>query len=254
MISNLNNVILEVDGKKGLDYITNSLKASWGNFLIYHINNVDETDYISFYESLAKSLGKIEACRPVNDKTKVFSESRDIRPDPKLYHFFAARTRQPLHTDYAYFPSQKSPDWVLMYCLEPSELGGTTRFLSAKKLINILEKYNPKLLKKLNVEVTWSYIGAEGEEIHRKPILSGDSINWNYWQIKSKYNSTNVMKIREEFFRFLEDVIMAGCIYDFSKIWSRGDLLIFNDKKILHGRDAFLGDRWLKDHALFNNH
>ena len=27
---------------------------------------------------------------------------------------------------------------------------------------------------------------------------------------------------------------------------------IFNDKYNLHGRDAFLGDRWLKDHAFYN--
>ena len=59
------------------------------------------------------------------------------------------------------------------------------------------------------------------------------------------------MEIREEFFKFLEQMIVAGSIYDFSKIWKRGDVMIFNDKKILHGRDSFLGDRWLKDHAVF---
>jgi alpha-ketoglutarate-dependent taurine dioxygenase len=249
----VNNITLEIDGAKGLDAISESLQKSWGKHLIYHIYNVAETDYVPFYENLAGELGRIEDCRPVNDKSKKFSKSRDIRPDPDLYHFYAANTRQPLHTDYAYFPSNKSPDWVLMYCLDPSEFGGTTRFLSAHKLKKIMIKYNPALLKKLSMEVTWSYVGADGDEIHRKPIMIDEQINWNYWQIKSNLNNELVMKVREEFFKFLEDVIMAGNIYDFSKVWKRGDVVIFNDKKMLHGRDSFLGHRWLKDHAIFNH-
>ena len=61
------------------------------------------------------------------------------------------------------------------------------------------------------------------------------------------------MKIREEFFKFLENVIVDGCIYYFSKKWDVGDCIIFNDRIMLHGRDAFLGnERWLKDHAFYN--
>lgn len=249
----MNNITLEIDGTKGKDYIVNSLQKDWGKYIIYHVKNVSETDYISFYENLASKLGRIEDCRPVNEKSKNFSKSRDIRPDPDVYHFYAANTRQPLHTDYAYFPSEKSPDWVLMYCLEPSELGGTTRFISANKLKKIMKKYNPSLLEKLSVEVTWSYVGEDGDEIHQKPIMIDERINWNYWQIKSNLNSKFIMEIREEFFKFLEDAIMAGGIYDFSKVWNRGDVVIFNDKKTLHGRDSFLGNRWLKDHAMFNH-
>ena len=247
-----NNNILEIDGEKGLGYVTNELQKSWGEYPIYHIYNVAETDFVLVYENLASELGVIEECRPVNDKSKKASKSRDIRPDPTLYHYYSTNSRQPLHTDYSYFPDSKSPDWLFMYCLTPSDLGGKTRFLTARTLRNILEKYNPALLEKLSVEITWSFVGDNGNEIHSKPILIGERINWNYWQIKSELNSKEVMEIREEFFKFLEQMIVAGSIYDFSKIWKRGDVMIFNDKKILHGRDSFLGDRWLKDHALFD--
>ncbi len=245
--------VLEIDGKKGLDYVSEKLRHSWGDYPIYHIHNVPETDFVVAYEDLATELGTIEECRPVNDKSKTVSKSRDIRPDPSVYHFYAANTRQPLHTDYSYFPDTKSPDWLLMYCLAPSELGGKTRFLTARKLRQILEKFNPSLLEKLSIDVTWSFVGDDGNEIHRKPIMLDERINWNYWQIKADLNSKEVMEVREDFFKFLEQVIVAGSIYDFSKVWKRGDVMIFNDKKILHGRDAFLGDRWLKDHALFDN-
>ena len=247
------NLVLELDGSLGVKKIIGKLKDSWNYYLMYHIYNVAETDYITCYENLANELGTIEPCRPVNHESKKVSKSRDIRPDPNLYHFYAANTRQPLHSDYAYFPANNSPDWVLMYCLKPSKLGGTTRFISASKIKEILKMYYPELLKKLTIDVTWSYIGTNGDEIHKKPIFNGEQINWNYWQIKSDLNSQEVMNVRKEFFEFLENVIVDGNIYDFSKVWSRGDLVIWNDKKMLHGRDAFLGDRWLKDHALFNH-
>ncbi len=246
-------MLLEIDGSSGIHSVKKELIDSWGEFLIYHIHNVPETDYVTLYENLADELGVIEECRPVNDKTKTISKSRDIKPNPDLYHFYAANTRQPLHTDYAYFPIDKSPDWVLMYCLKPSQLGGTTRFLSSKSLIEIMNRYDPDLLDKLSVDVTWKYVGEDGDVIHKKPIMEGENINWNYWQIKSDLNDKLIMDIRESFFKFLENAIVDGSIYDFSKVWTRGDLIIWNDKKILHGRDSFLGDRWLKDHALFDN-
>ena len=249
----MNNFIFQIDGSKGLNAIRDELKSSWGDYLMYHVYDVAETDYVSFYEDLSGHLGIIEECRPVNDKSKIFSKSRDIRPNPDLYHFYAANTRQPLHSDYAYFPVNNSPDWVLMYCLKPSEFGGTTRFLSAFTLRQIMEKYNPELLEKLSIEVTWSYVGANGDELHKKSILKEDRINWNYWQIKPELNDEKVINIRNDFFEFLENVVTDGSIYDFSKVWKRGDVIIWNDKKMLHGRDAFLGDRWLKDHALFNH-
>ena len=46
------------------------------------------------YENIAESLiGKIRLCHPVNDKSTKFSKSRDIKPNPRLYHY-TANTRQ----------------------------------------------------------------------------------------------------------------------------------------------------------------
>lgn len=254
MKSDLNNPVFEVDGSIGLNEIINVLQKSWNNYSIYHIYNVEETDYEKFYEDLASKLGTIQDCRPVNSKDKAFSKTRDIKHDPSDYHFYAANTRQPLHTDHAYYPENKSPDWAMLYCLDKSEFGGSTRFLTSSKLVKILEKYNPNLLSKLSTDVKWQYIGEDENEFHCKPILVGERINWNYWQIKKDLNNKEVIKIADEFFEFLEEVIEDGNIFDVSKVWARGDAVICNDKKVLHGRDAFLGnDRWLKYHAFYNN-
>ena len=252
-MKNLSNILCHIDMSKTDLSLEEKINEVWGNYTAYHIYNVEECDYVFLYEKIVENLGDIRICHSVNDKTTNFSKSRDIKPDPKLYHYFASTTRQPLHTDYAYYESSESPDWLMLYCLNPSEYGGKTHILSLKTIVEILEKYNPELLSKLNVDVTWKYNGNDGDKIHNKPIYDGKTINWNYWQIKDELNNDIVMNVRQEFFDFLENYIVGGGIYDFSKKWKRGDCIIFNDKVNLHGRDAFLGDdRWLKDHAFYN--
>ena len=232
--------------------ILEELQAVWGMYNAYHIFNVTGSNIEKEYEETSEGLGKIRLCHPVNDKTTKFSNSRDIKYDPEVYHYFASNTRQPLHSDYAYYLDSESPNWLMLYCVYPSEYGGKTHILSTKSLVTILEKYNPKLLEDIKIDVTWKYEGKDGDKIHKNPILEGTIINWNYWQIKEELNSPKVMRIREDFFNFLENVIVAGGMYDFSKVWKPGDCVLFNDKFNLHGRDAFLGDRFLKDHAFYS--
>ena len=251
-MKNLNNILYHIDMSKTKLSLQEKINEVWGKYTAYHIHNIKSDNYVTLYENIAENLGKIRVCHSANDKTTKFSKSRDIKPNPELYHYFSSNTRQPLHTDYAYYKSEESPNWLMLYCLKPSEYGGKTHLLSLKTLITILEKYNPELLDKLKVEITWKYEGNDGDKIHKKPIYDGQSINWNYWQIKKELNNDNVMKIRQEFFNFLENYITSGNIYDFSKNWNIGDCIIFNDKLMLHSRDAFLGDRWLKDHAFFS--
>jgi alpha-ketoglutarate-dependent taurine dioxygenase len=233
--------------------VVDKVRGVWGKHDIYHIFNMSEHDYRVTYENLAQALGSIRLCHPVNNKNTKFSNSRDIKYDPNIPHFFASNTRQPLHTDYAYYESAESPDWLMLYCLKPSKYGGTTDILTLDTLKEVMRTYNPKLLKDIEIDIVWSYNGLDGDKIHTKPILDNDKINWNYWQIKKDLNSDSAMKIREEFFRFLEEIITEARIYDFSKKWQSGDCVIFRDSTNLHGRSAFLGDRWLKDHAFYEN-
>ena len=137
--------------------------------------------------------------------------------------------------------------------MDVAEFGGKTHILSNKTLVYILEKYEPSLLKAIHTDVVWKYLGKDGEKIHTRPIYDGTFINWNYFQIKEELNTPEVMKIRQDFFDFLEKFMVGGSIYDLSKTWNVGDCIIFNDKLCLHARNAFLGNnRWLKDHAVYN--
>lgn len=247
-----NNYICHIDMSKTSNTIKKEVARVWGKYSIYHIFNVEEEKYISLYEELANFLGEVRMCHPVNDKATKFSISRDIKYDPEIYHYFASNERQPLHTDYAYYKEEESPEWLMLYCVYPSEFGGKTNLLTTATLNTLLKKYNPELLEKiLKLKVRYHYNGVDGEKTHTKMVYDGVHVNWNYWQIKENYNDRQTIEIAKEFFNFLENTIVSGSIYDFSKAWKPKDCIIFNDRLNLHGRDSFLGDRWLKDHAFF---
>ena len=248
-----------VNIEKSYYFLLDKFKLGWRKFKIYSINNIDKSNdnntIINFYQKIMGDLGELVNCHPVNDKTKSFSNSRDIKYIPNSNHFYSSNIRQPLHNDYAYYPDNISPDWLLLFCLEKSEYGGFTSLIDNNYLISILKKYNPLLLDKImNIELTYRYEDIEKGEIKHNNLLvdSNNIMNWNYFQIKDEYNTDEAISIRNEFFKFLEKIITDGDIHTIKKDWISGDGLLFNDHLTLHQRTSFLGSRWLKDFAIFD--
>ena len=205
----IENIICHIDLEKINNYtqltLKDLLKQVWNHFVAYHIFNVNHKDFVEMYEDIAEDLiGKIRLIHPVNDKSTTFGKSRDIKPNPDLYHYFTTNTRQPLHSDYSYYKYDDSPDWLLLYCMYSLRIWWKTQLLSNKTLVKILKKYNPSLLSKIHTDITYEYTGIDGDKVHKKPLFDGKFINWNYWQIKKELNSSETMKIREELFKFLE--------------------------------------------------
>ena len=242
--------------------ILNKVKLVWGYFLNYHIYNLpyallkDDNNITEFYNNLLKNLGSLCICHPVNDKTTKFSYTRDIKYIPDTNRFFTSNNRQPLHNDFAYYPYDISPDWILLMSLQECEYGGFTSIVNVKLLTTILEKYNKKLLDEITgCVITYKYEDIErGGIISKKNLLTNDNIiNWNYFQIKPEFNDEHVIKVKNNFFQFLEKVITDGQIFTYKKIWNRGDALLSNDHLNLHQRSSFLGSRWLKDFTMKDN-
>ena len=256
--SNIQNIICHIDLGNILENtyksINDVLDQVWGYYMAYNIYNFPKSvDNAHVYEKLANHLGVVRKAHPVNDKTTKFSNSRDIKYNPEIPHYYASNSRQPLHTDYAYYHKDSCPDWLMLYCIKPSEFGGITYLLSTVTLNKILEKYNKKLLTEIiNTDIVYEYKGEDGDRVHTKSLYDGKFINWNFYQIKDKLNNKNTNETRDKFFEFLEETVVAGQMFDFSKKWSAGDCIVFNDHLMLHGRSSFLGDRWLKDHAFYD--
>ena len=253
---NINEILLFSENIFNEKFLVNILKKVWGYFTSYYIYNLPEDilklkndDIKNIYVNTIKKFGNIMACRPVNDPTKEISNSRDIKYIPDTNHFYSSNIHQPLHTDYAYYPKKNSPDYLALFCLEPSEYGGITSIITTKKLKNILQKYNPKLLQKLNTDFNYKIYMDNETIIHKNKLFDLDTnyMNWNYFQTKEEFNNEENINIRNDFFKFLNEFIVLGNMYDLNIKWNRGDCIIFNDYLNLHTRSAFLGTRWLAD-------
>ena len=255
----ISRILIENGNVYNFNFIISKIIEVWGYFLSYNIFNLpndilasDEL-VIEFYKTMMASLGELCTCHPVNDKTTKFSQSRDIKYIPKSNKFFSSNARQPLHNDYAYYPEEISPDWLLLMSLQQSEYGGITSYINTKKVNEIMEKYNKELLEKVkSCEIIYKYEDIEkGTIVHKKKLFSDDNVtNWNFFQIKDELNSIETMNIRSDFFDFLEKFITDGQVVTLKKEWSRGEAILINDHFNLHQRSSFLGSRWLKDYVI----
>ena len=251
---------LKLNVEDCLNILKDKFSLVWKYYLCYNITNLpdiilnDSNKIIELYENICSYLGQIFYTQPVNDKTTNYSNSRDIKYTSGKNSFYLSNIRQPLHNDYAYYPIDKTPDWLILYSLEQSEYGGYTSLLTIKTLIDILLKYDKDLYHELiNKKITYKYEDINIEVVHEKLLLTKDNIiNWNYYQLKDEYNNEDIQKIKAKFFNFLENKITSGKIYDFIKKWNKGDAIILNDHLMLHERSAFFGSRWLKDNPFID--
>ena len=246
-----------------INYILyDKLSLVFNHFLIYNIYNLpsylSDQNIIDIYTNLASKLGIVFRCHPVNDKQTNKTISRQIKYDPlaSSLHFFSSNSRQPLHNDYAYYEINNTPDWLTIFALKSAEYGGSTSIITNNKIKTILEKYNNNLLEKINTDINYLYTDIEvGDIKHKKKLFDNKTniSNWNYFQIKEELNSKELIKIKDEFFSFLNKKITASKITTLSKILKRGDCIILNDHLVMHERASFFGERHLQDVAFFSD-
>ena len=128
--------------------------------------------------------------------------------------------------------------------------------ITSKKVKQIMKKYNRELYDKI-IKLKFTYksqVDDDGKfNIHEKLFLDEDTnyINWNNYQIKQEHNSSDKMAIKEEIYKFFDEIISKGYMYDINIEWERGDCILLNDHLNLHTRTSFLGERWLSGNAFF---
>jgi len=242
------------------ELVLENIRKVWGHYSSYYIFNLNKeltnNQIEDIYNHLSSNLGKIIECRPVNSNIIKKSYTRDVKFIPNSNHFYSSNIMQPLHSDFAYFTYEKAPDFLTLFCFQKSEYGGITSLITTEKVKKIMKKYNPDLYSRvIDLDFTYtSQVDEEGNfEVHEKKFFDENTnyINWNYYQIKEKYNDTNKMNLREEIFKFFYEIISKGLMYDLNINWERGDCILFNDHLNLHTRTAFLGERWLSGNAFF---
>lgn len=146
--------------------------------------------------------------------------------------FSYSNTRQPLHTDGSY--EAKAPDVTFFSCFESPKFGGQTIFVEYLQLLEYIRAYSTDLLDKLQNEIVTH---GKGDDSKTKPIIHENKLTWNYYRCQP-------CSIRDEFHAFLEKYVIGGNLYQGVSLLP-GEALFFKDEELLHGRNSFIGNRWL---------
>ena len=191
------------------------------------------------YTEIAESIGELvpmEECLQTGNKNGELWT--DIQYNPSIENSYRhSNTRQPFHTDGSY--ESDAPNISCFYCMVAAKQGGATTFLDYDELLDCLDT---KLRDRLE---STPVLFSKGNDSKTRPIIHDGRLTWNYFRASSPEDPTLV----EDFHRFLEDRIVESHIAVDIYLQS-GDAVFFQDELLLHGRNAFFGNRWLKKGGL----
>ena len=203
------------------------------------------TDIKSYWREVVGQLGEIDP--PVDDGHSGIAANEswwDIRYDPSQSSVYRhSATAQPLHTDRAF--RSRPATAALFLCERAATQGGATTFLDATALCETLEKENPDLLAQLrNRPVTFARGNIPGQTTTIISVRSGRPVvNWNRYRVAPN-QAAEIYEMSDRFFEFLHARFeTTGDLFRVNL--AAGDVLIFKDQRLLHGREAFAADEHL---------
>ena len=151
------------------------------------------------------------------------------------------------HTDSTY--SNDAPGLQLLLCCKYDAKGGDSIMVDGFKLANeIKQKYKKHFKTLTNTKVKGSYIGDGVRLEAKRPIIKLNEKN-NFDQIS--FNNYDRAPFRENnqktinFYKAIKvfDTMANQKQYQWRHILKPGELLIFNNWRVMHGRGAFSGIR-----------
>lgn len=221
--------------------------------VVHVLKNNTGLDTDTYYRKLASECGipLIHDEDPVTGELKIGQWSV-IKYDPsKDSTYKYSNTAHPLHIDYSYFSFDIYAAFI--FCVQQAEFGGATHFIDVDVVVQILESINKPLLDKLqNTLIKFgrgsNLIATKEDYILQKDSLSW-KINWNYYRAKSDIKNINLI---EDFKYFLDTYIQKSGELKEIKL-KAGEAVFFHDKRVLHGRNSFIGTRHLNKGGIANS-
>jgi alpha-ketoglutarate-dependent taurine dioxygenase len=221
------------------------------NKVIHLTNNSFFLDIGDRYIKLASEIGVplLVNENPIDGSVQFnsWSEIKFVR-DNQNDSFKYSNKFQPLHTDYAYVSFDVFASF--MFCEEQASFGGATTFFEVNKLVELLEFEDKYLFEELQMQKV--QFGRSNSPLAQKEcvILSKEKnewfVNWNYYRVipNEKYNT-----LISNFRLFIENNIERSGEMELLKL-NKGEAVFFHDRKVLHGRNSFIGERFLKKGAI----
>lgn len=227
-------------------------KSSEGNFSnvfnqfkVVHVLEEDKNSD-AYFRELSQQCGipliyeedPITGVIDINKWTEIKYEPEKINDSYK-----SSNKSQPLHTDYGYFSFEIYA--AFFYCVTQAEFGGATTFIDVDTVVSILESVNPKLLNSLQKQKI--HFGRKENPIAQNNdfILQQDQfgwkINWNYYRALGDVSNRGLI---EDFKDFIDHYIEKSGELTELKL-QPGEGVFFQDRRVLHGRNSFVGNRQL---------
>jgi alpha-ketoglutarate-dependent taurine dioxygenase len=213
---------------------------------VVHVNRNELIDTDSYFRDLAKKCGipliyeedPITGLIDVNKWTEIKYE-----PEKSSDAYKSSNKSQPLHTDYGYFSFEIYA--AFFYCVTQAEFGGATTFIDVDTIVNILKSTNSNLFDRIQEQKI--HFGRKDNPIAHNDdfILQEDDlgwkINWNYYRA---IDDTKNQTLIEDFKDFLDNYIeRSGELKELKLLPGEG--VFFQDRRVLHGRNSFVGNRQL---------
>lgn len=161
----------------------------------------------------------------------------EVRYDPKHPDAYRhSANAQPLHTDGSYIP--KFPNASLLVCVTNSGEGGETIFLDSEDLVDCLGAEAPELLNAVRSD-DLPHVRS-GDRRTEKIVEAKNGkhfVNWNYYCVDPDIDAQG-RALAEKFFQFHENSSALKEKILPVKL-GPGDLVIWKDREVLHGRNGF---------------
>ena len=198
----------------------------WRHFLKEQCNFIEDTRHFDFSGDLKTSDWWDITYEPSKDTSYAYSN-----------------TRQPMHTDNAWFQDPAEINFFVMQ--KQASVGGSQTILPLSRLLESLSRDAPELLKDLSSIPVVIKKGENSFENHTTIIAGESKIYWNFY--RTIRSSPEIDTMCNHFFDYLERLEETNIVQRLH--CNSGDCFAFNDTKLLHGREAFnakkAGDRLL---------
>lgn len=144
------------------------------------------------------------------------------------------------HTDGAYLSRNIRPHTLSLICLEDTKSTGT----NLVKLSDVVKKLDQST-KEILINKNFIHTAPETFKVHHKQVRSSilDFVDGEY-EIKAALHNTKPIDNHSKL--ALEKLKLEISNNMFTKSWKKGDLIIFNNLKCMHGRGEIKGSRWLQ--------
>lgn len=218
----------------------------FSNYKVVHVLYNEHADTDSYFRELAQQCGTplIYEEDPITGEIKQdkWTEIK-YESDKSNNSYKSSNKYQPLHTDYGYFSFEIYA--AFFYCVKQAEFGGATTFIDVDTIVNILENINPRLFE--HTQQQKIHFGRKDNPIAHNDdfILQKDSlgwkINWNYYRASNDLQNKVLI---EDFKDFIDTYVeKSGELTELKLV--EGEGVFFQDRRVLHGRNSFIGERQL---------